>query len=149
MIEDQELREIYQVSGKEHVDNLETGLLTLEHDPQNTELLATLLREAHSLKGDSRVIGVKAVETISHRLEDLFGRLKNNHLQWSKALGDKMYNTVGALGKLVHEAVTDEPSGVNSDQIISQLNEFLPDVPQTPPQNGHSKGPADELDELE
>lgn len=140
MIEDQELREIYQVSGKEHVDNLETGLLTLENDPQNTELLATLLREAHSLKGDSRVIGVKAVENISHRLEDLFGRLKNNHLQWSKALGDKMYNTVGALGKLVHEAVTDEPSGVNSDLIISQLNEFLPDVHQTPPQNGHSNG---------
>jgi len=140
MIEDQELREIYQVSGKEHVDNLETGLLTLEQDPQNTELLATLLREAHSLKGDSRVVGVKTVEVISHRLEELFGRLKNNQMEWSKALGDKMYNTVGALGKLVHEAVTDEPSGVNSDQIISQLNEFLPDVPQTPPQNSHSNG---------
>lgn len=140
MIEDQELREIYQVSGKEHVDNLEAGLLTLENDPENTELLATLLREAHSLKGDSRVIGVKTVETISHRLEDLFGRLKNNQLEWSKTLGDRMYNAIGALGKLVQEAVTDEPSGVNSEQIISQLNEFLPDVPYSGGGNSNGNG---------
>ncbi|MFN5515517.1 MAG: response regulator [Cyanobacteriota bacterium] len=126
MIEDVELREIYQISGAEHVQNLETGLLTLEKNPADTDLLQTLLREAHSLKGDSRVIGVKAVETLSHRLEEILGRLNNRQLDWSPALGDRMYQTVGALGKLVQEAVTDEPSGVNPQQLLSQLSEFLP-----------------------
>lgn len=129
MIEDQELREIYQVSSPEHLEKLETGLLTLEKNPQNKELLANLLREAHSLKGDSRVTGVKSVETVSHRLEELFGKLKNEKLEWSKALGDKMYSAVGALNKLVNEAVTDKPSGVNPTQIVNQLNKFLPDSP--------------------
>ncbi|BAQ66039.1 hybrid sensor histidine kinase/response regulator [Geminocystis sp. NIES-3709] len=129
MIEDEELREIYKVSGAEHIQNLETGLLTLEKDPHNTELLATLLREAHSLKGDSRVIGIKSVETISHRLEELMGRLKNGQLDWSNALGEKMYSTVGALGKLVHEAVTDAPSGIDPNQLINRLSEFLLDKP--------------------
>ncbi len=147
MIEDKELREIYQVSGAEHVQNLETGLLTLEKDPQNTELLATLLREAHSLKGDSRVIGIKVVETIAHRLEELFGRLKNGQLNWSNPLGHNMYSTVGALGKLVHEAVTDEPSGVNPNQILNYLDEFLPDTESVSPsteeiavKNGNNNG---------
>jgi two-component system chemotaxis sensor kinase CheA len=128
MIEDQELREIYQVSGAEHVQNLETGLLTLEKDPTDIELLQTLLREAHSLKGDSRVIGVKPVEALSHRLEEIIGRIKNGQLSWSKALIQTMYETIGALGKLVHEAVTDEPSNVNPDQLLSRLSEFLPNV---------------------
>lgn len=126
MIEDEELREIYRVSGAEHVQNLETGLLTLEKNPDDGELLQTLLREAHSLKGDSRVIGIKTVETLSHRLEELLGRLKNGQMEWSAALGDRMYQTIGALGKLVHEAVSDEPSGVNAEQLLSQLSEFLP-----------------------
>ncbi|MEB3309802.1 MAG: hybrid sensor histidine kinase/response regulator [Snowella sp.] len=126
MIEDQELREIYQVSGAEHVQNLETGLLTLEKDPTNIELLQTLLREAHSLKGDSRVIGVKSVEALSHRLEEILGRIKNSQMVWSQALGQRMYQTVGALGKLVHEAVTDEPSNVDPNQLLNLLSEFLP-----------------------
>lgn len=130
MIEDQELREIYQVSGVEHLENIERGLLTLESEPDNSELITILLREAHSLKGDSRVVGAKGVETISHRLEELFGKLKNQQLQWTKSLGDKIYSTVGALGKLVKEAVTDEPSGVNAAQIVNELNEFLPDSPK-------------------
>lgn len=140
MIEDVELREIYQISGAEHVQNLETGLLTLEKNPADTDLLQTLLREAHSLKGDSRVIGVKAVETLSHRLEEILGRLKNQQLDWSPALGDRMYQTVGALGKLVHEAVTDEPSGVNPNQLLSQLSEFLPQdapAPELVPAGGN------------
>lgn len=151
MIEDQELREIYQVSGAEHVQNLETGLLTLEKDPTDIELLQTLLREAHSLKGDSRVIGVKPVEALSHRLEEIIGRIKNGQLSWSKALTQTMYETVGALGKLVHEAVTDEPSNVNPEQLLSRLSEFLPNVEapsyahaQSQPihakQNGHNGG---------
>ncbi|BAQ60402.1 signal transduction histidine kinase CheA [Geminocystis sp. NIES-3708] len=129
MIEDEEIREIYKVSGAEHIENLERGLLTLEKDPHNTELLATLLREAHSLKGDSRVIGIKSVETISHRLEELMGRLKNGQLDWSNVLGEKMYSTVGALGKLVNEAVTDAPSGIDPNQLINRLSEFLIDTP--------------------
>ena len=150
MIEDQELREIYQVSGAEHVQNLETGLLTLEKDPTDIELLQTLLREAHSLKGDSRVIGVKPIEALSHRLEEIIGRIKNGQLSWSKALIQTMYETIGALGKLVHEAVTDEPSNVNPEQLLSRLSEFLPNVeapsyaPQSQPiqakQNGNNGG---------
>ncbi len=126
MIEDRELREIYQISGAEHVQNLEAGLLTLEKNPDNTELLQTLLREAHSLKGDSRVIGVKSVEALAHRLEEIIGRIKNGQMLWSQALGQRMYQTIGALGALVHEAVTDEPSGVDPEQLLNLLSEFLP-----------------------
>lgn len=128
MIEDRELREIYQVSGAEHVQNLETGLLSLEKNSDDTELLQNLLREAHSLKGDSRVIGVKKVETLAHRLEEILGRIKNNQLAWSRSIGQAMYETVGALGKLVHEAVTDEPSHVDANQLLSRLSEILPAI---------------------
>jgi len=142
MIEDDELREIYKVSGAEHVQNLEMGLLTLEKNPQDIDLLQTLLREAHSLKGDSRVIGVRPVETLSHRLEEILGRLKGQQMEWSAALGDRLFQAVGALGKMVHEAVTDEPSGVNPDQLISQLSEFLPAsaTPEPTKSNGNGNG---------
>lgn len=128
MIEDQELREIYQVSGLEHVQNLESGLLQLEKTPTDTDLLQTLLREAHSLKGDSRVTGVKSVEALAHRLEEILGRLKKGQMSWSESLGDRLFQSIGALGKLVEEAVTDVPCGVKVDQLLNQLSEFLPSI---------------------
>ncbi len=42
MIEDLELREIYKVSSAEHLQNLETGLLELEKNPENEPLIQIL-----------------------------------------------------------------------------------------------------------
>jgi two-component system chemotaxis sensor kinase CheA len=138
MIEDQELREIYQVSGLEHVQNLESGLLKLEETPNDPELLQTLLREAHSLKGDSRVTGVKSVESLAHRLEEILGRLKKGQMGWSESLSDRLFQSLGGLGKLVHEAVTDEPSGVNVNQLLNQLSEFVPSLETVTPDHSPS-----------
>ena len=36
-------------------------------------MLEEVYREAHSLKGAARMIGVRDVETVAHRFEDLLG----------------------------------------------------------------------------
>ena len=128
MIEDVELREIYKVSSAEHLQNLETGLLELEKNPENEPLIQTLFREAHSLKGDSRVTGVRSVETIAHRVEELLGQVKKGERPLTPELGDRLYNSLDGMKKLVHEAITDEPSGVDATEILNKLAEGLSEV---------------------
>ena len=53
LIEDQELRELYAAASTEHLDNLEAGVLCLEKAPSGACGMKDLLREIHSLKGDS------------------------------------------------------------------------------------------------
>jgi hypothetical protein len=56
MIEDEELRNLYKVASSEHIQKIETGILHLEKHPQDTARLEEMLREAHSLKGERRLM---------------------------------------------------------------------------------------------
>ena len=122
MIEDNELREIYKYSSAEHLQNLESGLLELEKNSDDETLIHFLFREAHSLKGDSRVTGVKSVETIAHKVEEILGSIKKKELILDPEITDHIYQAIDGMSKLVHEAVTDEKSGVDVDKLLTSLN---------------------------
>lgn len=121
MIEDQELREIYKTSSQEHLEKIETGLLELEKNPQELDSIEELLREAHTLKGDSRIVEVESVENLAHSLEDILGDIKKQELTLTPEIGDRLYETLDAMKKLVNEAVTGEPSGIDVESTLHSL----------------------------
>jgi len=114
MIEDDELRNLYKVSSEEHIQKLEAGILHLEKNPDDQFPFTDLMREAHSLKGDSRMLGVDGVEIISHKIEDILGAIKTKEITLTSDLSDRLYHSLDALRKLVHEAVTGEDSHVDA-----------------------------------
>ena len=57
MIDDEELRGIFKTSSEERLQALDEGLLHLEKHPDDPETLEALMRECHSLKGDSNMLG--------------------------------------------------------------------------------------------
>jgi two-component system chemotaxis sensor kinase CheA len=109
IIEDEELRNIYKTASEEHLQKLEDGLLHLEKHPHDKARLEEVLREAHSLKGDSRMLGVDEVATLIHQLEDTLEAFKRGEIILSPQIGDRLYQGVDVIRKLVHKAVTGEP----------------------------------------
>lgn len=120
-IEDEELRILYRDASRDHLDKLEAGVLHLEKHPDDAEQLKELLREAHSFKGDSRMLGVQDAETLMHQVEDLLIAIEKGECAVTAELCDLIYQGLDALKKIVHEAVTGEPSRVNLFQIMTQL----------------------------
>ena len=58
---------------EEHIEAMEAALLQLETAPDDAELLNTVFRAAHSIKGASSTFGVHAVGEFTHVLESLLG----------------------------------------------------------------------------
>ena len=58
MIEDRELRSLFKIESEERLQHLDDGLLRLEKTPTDPSLLEDLFREAHSLKGAARMLGL-------------------------------------------------------------------------------------------
>jgi len=121
MIEDEELRKIFKTASEEHLQKLEDGLLHLEKHPHDQARLNEVLREAHTLKGDSRMLGVDDVGTLIHQLEGTLEAFKRGEIILSPEIGDRLYQGLDAIRKLVHEAVTGEPASVNVFYILAQL----------------------------
>lgn len=121
MIEDDELRTTFQFASEEHLQKLDEGLLYLEEHPEDQEKLSEMMREAHSLKGDAGMLGVKDVATLAHQWEYLLGTLKDGKAFLKEGIYDRLYGGLDAIRKLVHEAVTGEPSGVNTFYVLAEL----------------------------
>lgn len=120
-IEDQEFREIYQTVTPERLQKLETSLLHLEKNPQDTPSLEEFLREAHTLKGDSRMLGVIDVETVIHQMEDTMINVKQGKVVITSEMCDRLHHGLDAVRQMVHEAITGEPSGVNTFMVLAEL----------------------------
>lgn len=120
-IQDEELRNVFKIASEEHIQKLEEDFLFLEKNPQDRAHLEEALREAHTLKGDARMLGISGVETLTHQVEDLLGSAKRGELELSGKMLDRLYLGLDAIRQLVHEAITDEEARISIFEVLAQL----------------------------
>ncbi|MBF0368181.1 MAG: hybrid sensor histidine kinase/response regulator [Magnetococcales bacterium] len=121
MIEDVELRELFQAESEEHLQKLDESLLHLEKHPDDKGVLKEAFREAHSLKGSARMLGVGDVETLAHRFEDVLGAASRGETVFTPDVVDHMMGGLDDIRVLVHEAVTGEPAGVSITDALARM----------------------------
>jgi two-component system, chemotaxis family, sensor kinase CheA len=120
-IEDEELRSLYQVASTDHLNSIESSLLHLEKNPQDQSQLANLLRATHSLKGDSRMLGVHDAETLIHQMEELLSAVERGEQSFNPSICDRLYKGLDAVRRVAHEATTGEASNISVFHVMAQL----------------------------
>lgn len=55
----------------EHIDDIEMNILTLEKEPENTEIIHSMFRAFHTIKGLSGFVEHSLIQEISHKTETL------------------------------------------------------------------------------
>ena len=70
-------RATFYVEAAEHLEHMEAALLQLENAPQDSELLNSVFRAAHSIKGASTTFGLDEVGRFTHVCENLLARMRN------------------------------------------------------------------------
>jgi two-component system, chemotaxis family, sensor kinase CheA len=120
-IDDEELRSLYEAASAEHLTSIETGLLQLERQPSDRSPLKALLRDAHSLKGDSRMLGVVDAETVVHQMEEVLMAIEQGKLEVTPLICDSLYQGLDAVRKIAHEAITGEPANLKLFQVVAAM----------------------------
>lgn len=121
MIEDSEMRDLFRIESSEHLQAIEDGLLKIEKNPDNLPLLEELFREAHSLKGASRMLELYDIERIFHRFEDILGKARTGSQRLASDTIDGMCKSLDAIRKLVDEAVNGSYSDVDVSEVLASL----------------------------
>ncbi len=68
---DQELVEVFLEEAAEILDSSDATMQRWREDANNTEIVAALQRDLHTLKGGARMAGISAIGDLSHALESL------------------------------------------------------------------------------
>jgi len=75
--------EAYVEEAKEHLQNMNEGLLKLEKKPTDKDVIYQIFRAAHTLKSMSGTMGFSKMADLAHSMEDLFDMIRNRKLKAS------------------------------------------------------------------
>nr|WP_314858083.1 chemotaxis protein CheA [uncultured Undibacterium sp.] len=76
----------FVVESRELLQDMEDGLLGLEHDDQPAEAIAAIFRAAHTIKGSSGLFGLNHIVNFTHVVESLLDMLRNEEIAISSDL---------------------------------------------------------------
>ncbi len=105
MIADKELCQLFKIESEERLLHLDNGLLRLEQTPDDRALIEALFREAHSLKGAARMLGLIDIQTLAHQIEDTLGELRKGDARLSPEAGAEMGRILMEIRRLVRVAI--------------------------------------------
>ncbi len=103
----------------ELVADFEAGLLRLEAAPDDAELLNRIFRAAHTLKGNSAMLGFEEVAHFTHALEDLLDQLRKGQ----RAVAPPVVDALLASSDIVRALLECARSGVSVTAEVARTKE--------------------------
>ena len=81
----------------EHLQDMEQLLMTLDVDAPDPEELNSIFRAAHSIKGGSGIFGFDALMNLTHVMENLLDKARNQEIQVTSDIVDIFLQTLDVL----------------------------------------------------
>lgn len=130
----QKLLGTFRIEADAHLQAMSSGLLALGKMPadgQWADIVETIFRDAHSLKGAAQAVSLTQVEAICQSLESVFSALKDKRLAVSPPLIDLLIQTTDALGGFLDDSNKGE--GSKQKNLVGSLIRKLDNILKEPP----------------
>ena len=75
-----DITESYVSEVKELLESAQKDIIALKANNEDAETLSRLLRNLHTIKGNSRMLGFTTIEQLAHALEDIYKSVKDAKL---------------------------------------------------------------------
>ena len=99
-----ELLATFVEEARERLDSLAAGLLNLESGPPSRSAISALFRDAHTLKGSARMLGLSGLVELAHGAEDVMSALRDRRLTAGKELIDLLLAAVDGMARSLPSA---------------------------------------------
>ncbi|MBS3975064.1 MAG: hybrid sensor histidine kinase/response regulator [Actinobacteria bacterium] len=128
----------FQEEAQELLQRLNEGVISLEASPDDAALLDQMLRDAHTLKGSSRMVGLLEISDVAHRLEDIMVKIREKEIAYTPKLSDSFFEALDAIVYLA------DNGGKNIDDMLdlADLQVRLTKVAEDEPTQPKKKAPA-------
>lgn len=131
MLVDPEMKEIvdsFIVETKEILERLDTDLVELEKSPEDTELLNSIFRSFHTIKGTSGFLSLERLTKVTHRCEDLLNKLRKGEVKLNSTIMDAIllaYDKIKALLITIEEEKSESVEITDTVETLSELLKSL------------------------
>jgi two-component system, chemotaxis family, sensor kinase CheA len=119
---DEDLYKYFKIESRELLDALTRDILELEKDGPREELLRSLSRTAHTLKGAARVVQLPDIAEIAHAIEDVLAEFSGSPTAMPKERVGRLLGQVDKISARVN--TLDQPSRREAPVPASAIEPF-------------------------
>ncbi|MGM0509302.1 MAG: chemotaxis protein CheW [Fusobacteriota bacterium] len=105
-----------------YLRDLDTAILNLEDDPENNEILNTIFRTAHSIKGMGAMMGFEKLEKLTHNMEDVLYDIRDG----KAGVNQQVINLLFLCHDFLHEILLDiSETGTEENIEMKNINNII------------------------
>ncbi|HQZ67270.1 MAG: chemotaxis protein CheA [Nitrospira sp.] len=122
----QEILNDFLTESNEMLEVLDQRFVTLESDPNNTDLLNEIFRAMHSMKGSAGFLGFNHLVDVAHRGENILNKLRQAEMAVSPTIISVILETIDVIKAImadIRESGTD--NHVATAAIASKLDDII------------------------
>ncbi len=123
IIEDEEIVADFIVEANEFLQQLDQDLIKLEQTPEDLELLNSIFRAVHTIKGNASFLGFAKLTRFTHQLENVLDKLRSGDMAVTPDIMDLVLEGIDTMRALI-ENLTDE-SQVDVTATMQKLSHVL------------------------
>ncbi|WP_424357565.1 chemotaxis protein CheW [Methanocella sp. MCL-LM] len=114
-------RDMFVSEAREHLQNLNSSLLALEKCPTDANVIQEIFRSAHTLKGMSASMSFKEMETLCHRTENLFDRIRNGQLMADSKVVTVLFKSLDTLEAMIDAIETGDSGSLDVSALVKEI----------------------------
>ncbi|MCX7682135.1 MAG: Hpt domain-containing protein [Anaerolineae bacterium] len=123
----EEAWEIFAEDGKEALDLVEEALLALEANASQADQIARLFRGLHKFKGNARMMGLSALESLFHHAEDMAALVRDEGVPLTSEMIELLLGVLDRSRAILEHTVAHrcEVECTQVEDLIQRLSEVL------------------------
>lgn len=122
---DDEILQDFLVEAEEILDGLNEQLVALETQPQDKDLLNSIFRGFHTIKGGAGFLSLEAMVNLCHKGEDVFNLLRQGERLVDAEMMDTFLKVLDSLNSMFAEVKAGSFPTEADPEIIQQLAAYL------------------------
>ncbi|HEU5348919.1 MAG TPA: hybrid sensor histidine kinase/response regulator, partial [Ktedonobacterales bacterium] len=117
-----EAQEVFREEALEHLQTITTGIAELERRPGDRDVLRSIRRATHTLKGAAGMMGFRLIQELSHVSEDLLERLADGQMAFTTNVHSLILDTSDMLDQLVSGGLPTEQQPAKVRALIERYS---------------------------
>ncbi len=126
-IDFEKFKKLFLQEADEQLEVMEKAVMELEENGENRKVIDEFFRMAHSLKGSAGSMGYSAIADLTHQMENVLDKLRNNPGSLNDDITDLLFISIDTLKHLRENVEKDIPEEENPDiqHILERFQDFI------------------------
>ncbi|SHE36446.1 MULTISPECIES: chemotaxis protein CheA [Caloramator] len=113
--------DVFLEESSENLQTLNQNILELEKDPENKDIINSIFRVAHTLKGMAGSMGFTDIAELTHKMENVLDKFRNDILKVDSNIINVLFKCLDTLEIMIDNIRDGNDEKISIDNLIKEL----------------------------